>query len=70
MDIIKKEYNIYLGLVFERISTQFFIRNKEDIFNFTKIGSWWHKDKEIDIVALMKILKMSFLSNANGKTCR
>jgi len=52
INIIKKEYSTYLGFVFEKISTQFFIRNKDKIFNFTKIGRWWHKDKEIDIVAL------------------
>lgn len=23
-----------------------------DIFQYTRIGKWWHKDKEIDIVAL------------------
>jgi len=28
------------------------IRNGEKIFSFTKIGKWWYKDKEIDIVAL------------------
>jgi hypothetical protein len=25
---------------------------KYNLFKFTKIGRWWHKDKEIDIVAL------------------
>jgi len=28
------------------------IKNRERVFPFSKIGKWWHKDKEIDIVAL------------------
>lgn len=46
---IKKDYSSYLGIIFEDISKEFLI--KED-FKFTKIGRWWHKDKEIDIIAL------------------
>jgi len=47
---IKKDYNAYLGSIFEEVCKQFLIRN--NFFPFTKIGKWWHKDKEIDIVAL------------------
>jgi AAA+ ATPase superfamily predicted ATPase len=47
---IKQDYNTYLGDVFEEIARQFLIRSK--IFPYTKIGKWWYKDKEIDIVAL------------------
>ncbi len=43
----------YVGFVFEEISKQFIIKNRDYIpFKFTKIGKWWHKDKEIDLVAL------------------
>ena len=48
--IIKKDYSAYLGFVFEDISKQYLIKTRQ--FKFTKIGKWWHKDKEIDIVAL------------------
>ena len=47
---IKKDYSSYLGLVFENICTEYYIRNK--LMDFSKIGRWWYKDKEIDIVAL------------------
>jgi AAA+ ATPase superfamily predicted ATPase len=49
---IKQDYNTYLGEVFEDVCKQFLIRNREKIFSFTKIGKWWYKDREIDIVAL------------------
>lgn len=53
VDVIKKDYSSYLGLIFEEVSKQFLI--KTNFFDFTKIGKWWHKDKEIDIVALNKL---------------
>jgi AAA+ ATPase superfamily predicted ATPase len=50
--IIKKDYNTYLGEIFEEVCKQFLIKNREKIFTFIKIGKWWYKDREIDIVAL------------------
>jgi len=50
-DIIKKEYNSYMGYVFEDICIQLL---KKLSFSFTKIGKWWYKDREIDIIALNK----------------
>jgi AAA+ ATPase superfamily predicted ATPase len=47
---IKKDYPSYLGYVFEDICKEFLVNINQ--FKFTKIGKWWHKDKEIDIVAL------------------
>ncbi len=49
-NIIKNNYRSYLGFVFEEISRQYMIKTK--MFKFTKIGKWWHRDKEIDLVAL------------------
>ncbi|RLF82017.1 ATP-binding protein, partial [Thermococci archaeon] len=52
---IKSSFNEYVGLVFEDIVKQFLIRlNREGKlpFRFTKIGRWWHKNEEIDLVAL------------------
>jgi AAA+ ATPase superfamily predicted ATPase len=47
----EKQFNAYLGNIFERISHQI-ISHKRGFLPFTpmKIGRWWHKDKEIDIV--------------------
>jgi len=52
-DLMKDDLNSYLGLVFEKISKEFLWR-QELPFLFTKLGRWWHKDKEIDLVALME----------------
>lgn len=49
INLIKNDYNTYLGNVFEGICKQYLIRNK--IMQFNKIGRWWHKEDEIDIVA-------------------
>ena len=46
----RKKFNTYLGEVFEDLCLEFIGNLK--FFPFTKIGKWWHKDKEIDIVAL------------------
>ncbi|MCD6524765.1 MAG: ATP-binding protein [Thermococcus sp.] len=47
-----EDFNLYLGSVFERL-----VRNPEVFlsltgFRFTKLGRWWRKGEEIDIVAL------------------
>jgi AAA+ ATPase superfamily predicted ATPase len=49
-DSIEKELNAYVGKVFEDVCREFIIDSQ--VFRLTKIGRWWHKDKEIDIVAL------------------
>ncbi len=48
--IIKRAYPEYLGFIFEEIARQYILR--ENIFKCNKIGRWWYKDNEIDIVAL------------------
>ncbi len=52
---IKRDYPSYLGFIFEKVAKQFLIelnRRGKLPFKFTKIGKWWYKDKEIDLVAL------------------
>ena len=56
---IKRDYNRYLGYVFEDIAKQFLIKSK--LFKFTKIGKWWYKDKEIDLVAYNENTKDIYL---------
>jgi len=46
----EEKFNTYLGLVFEEVCKEFLIETK--FFPFTKIGKWWYKDKEIDLVSL------------------
>ncbi len=47
------DYNRYLGKVFEKFSKEV-LEDYADMlpFKFSRIGRWWHKDDEIDIVAL------------------
>ncbi|WP_324735920.1 ATP-binding protein [Thermococcus sp. SY098] len=52
---IKLRFNEYIGFVFEEIAKQFLIElNKTGRlpFRFTRIGKWWHKGEEIDLLAL------------------
>lgn len=49
---IKPFFDQYVGRNFETIVQQI-IEDKPILpFNYTKIGKWWYKDKEIDIVVL------------------
>ncbi len=55
VDEIREDYPNHLGRVFEKVARQFLVMlNKLNKlpFKFTKIGKWWHRDKEIDIVAV------------------
>ncbi len=51
--VIKKDFPAYCGLMFEVLVMELIMR-KQILCDhlFTKIGRWWHKDKEIDVVAL------------------
>ncbi len=46
--LIKKELNAFIGRVFEEICREFLVESKPH----AKIGGWWHRDNEIDIVVL------------------
>ena len=55
LEDFKRDFNRYLGFVFEDIAKQFLIelnRIGQLPFKFTKIGRWWRKGEEIDLVAL------------------
>jgi len=56
----ENNFNQFLGKPFERIAQEFLIElNRKNLlpFRFTKIGRWWHKNEEIDIVALNEAQK-------------
>ncbi len=47
------DYNRYLGKIFEKFSKEVLEEYAGMLpFKFSRIGRWWHKDDEIDIVAL------------------
>ncbi|MBN2013837.1 MAG: ATP-binding protein, partial [Candidatus Altiarchaeota archaeon] len=48
---LKRDFNPYLGLVFEGVAEELLYREKLP-FSLSKIGRWWHRDLEIDLVAL------------------
>ncbi len=49
-EVLKKEYNTYMGGIFEKAAKEFLWKSHP--FDFTNLGRWWHKSVEIDIVAL------------------
>ncbi|RLG31756.1 ATP-binding protein [Methanosarcinales archaeon] len=57
INVVKEDYSTYLGGVFEEVVRQFLIKERDRIFGFSKIGKWWHKDQEIDVVALRDATK-------------
>ena len=67
----KKNFNIYLGFIFEKISKEFLIGNKNKLpFEFQKIGRWWHKNKEIDLIALNNKTKQIAFFEAKWKNLK
>ncbi len=53
LDNIKKNFSQYFSGIFEIICRKVVVK----FFPFTKLGKWWYKDKEIDIVALNESTK-------------
>ena len=44
------EFNRYIGHVFEKISAEFLWKKRQ--IDLTRVGRWWHKGIEIDLIAL------------------
>ncbi len=67
----EEEYNHYLGFVFEKVAGDFLRelnRAGELPFRFTKIGKWWKKNEEIDIVALNEREKKALFVEVKWKS--
>jgi hypothetical protein len=56
---MKEDLNLYLSSIFEKLCREL-LWNTQIGFTPTKIGKWWHKDQEIDIVALNEKTKQIF----------
>ena len=65
-EFLRRDFNTYLGLVFEDVARALLMRVKTD--SPLTIGKWWHKDKEIDLVVLNEPKKECFFSTLNGAT--
>ncbi len=62
---IEKNYNNYLGGIFEEFCRSFLAESK--IFQFSKIGRWWYKDCEIDIALINEKNTEIFLGECKWK---
>ncbi|NJF26019.1 ATP-binding protein [Thermococcus sp. Bubb.Bath] len=68
-----EEFNAYVGKAFEEVARQFLIElNKTSglPFRFTKIGRWWHKGEEIDLIALNEKERKSLFIEVKWKELR
>ncbi|ACS90023.1 MULTISPECIES: ATP-binding protein [Thermococcus] len=68
--LVMEDIDQYLGVVFEEVTKQFLARlNKMDKLplSFTKIGRWWYKGEEIDLVALNERERQALLVEVKWK---
>lgn len=49
---IKESFNILESNVYEKVSIELLWGFREKIFPFERVGRWWDKDNELDMVAL------------------
>jgi len=54
---VEESYNNLESFVYERVCKELVNEFKEKLFNFERVGRWWEKEREIDIVALNKETK-------------
>ncbi|MCD6559424.1 MAG: ATP-binding protein [Palaeococcus sp.] len=70
VEVVMDDLNTYLGFVFEDVAKEFLMRlNRSEKlpFKFTKIGRWWHREGEIDLVALNEREKKALLVEVKWK---
>ena len=70
VELAMEDFNEYLGWVFEEIAKEFLIRLNGSgrlPFRFTKIGRWWHRGEEIDLLALNEREKEALLVEVKWK---
>lgn len=47
---LKENFKILEAMTYEKVSCEILWRLRDEIFPFERIGKWWEKEKEIDIV--------------------
>lgn len=50
----KESFPMLEAATYEKVSRETMWDLRENLFNFERVGNWWEKDKEIDVVALNK----------------
>ncbi len=68
INTLKNNYNRYMGYIFEQTAKDFPWNRRP--FDFGHVGRWWHKDIEIDLVALNEELKEIFFFECKWKSLR
>jgi hypothetical protein len=66
----ERNFNRYLGFIFEKVAKEFLVElNKQGTlpFRFTKIGRWWKRGEEIDMVALNERKKKALFVEVKWK---
>ncbi len=60
---LKSQYSHYMGSIFVKVVKQFLIEYREhfSLNKFTKIGRWWWRDNEIDLIAYHPLKKKATL---------
>lgn len=54
LSAIRSEWKPYLSSVYEHVAMEMVIKHVDRFFPFTKVGRWWSKDEEIDLVAFSR----------------
>ena len=49
---IKQEIPDYISFIYEKVAREIVMNNMDLFFNFERLGRWWNKNEEIDIVGL------------------
>lgn len=65
MDIVRRDFNSFVGKAFEQVCREHIEDSGE--FEFSAIGRWWRKDKEIDLVAINDLTKEILLGECKWK---
>jgi AAA+ ATPase superfamily predicted ATPase len=51
---IKEDFPQYLGLLYEKITVECLWNHMDSFFPFERIGRWWERNEEIDVVGVNK----------------
>lgn len=52
LDQIRQRFNQHLSLAYEKVAKELIWYHMETFFPFAKVGKWWDKNEEIDLVAV------------------
>lgn len=52
----------YLSIIYEKVAQEFLLKHSDQFFPFTKIGRWWEKNEEIDIICFNPTLNKILFS--------